>query len=175
MHLTRFAFFKLNWYHINAAPRRHFENNCTMSASWYWSHEIWFTNMFTLWYRRSFEKLYCNKESKKPIFFNVGFSFWIFFNVGIFFSFWDICLSKGVFLITSIAIRVGDLRLYINDEYGDEHLDERLICSMNALSCDFYSLRFNLHFIYSISFESLFEICLNSAAARFLSCDVNEI
>ena len=80
MHFARFASFKawLNWYHMYAAPRRHFENNCTMPASWYWSsHKTWFTNMFTLWYRRSSVKLYCNKELKKPIFFDIKTFFFL--------------------------------------------------------------------------------------------------
>ena len=114
MHLTRSAFFRLNWYHIYVASRRHFESNCTMFASWYWSHEIWFTNMFTSWYRRSFEKLYCSEESKKPISFDVKtfFSFWISFDVGIFFF-------LDVLLITFIAIWFDDLRLYNNNKYND--------------------------------------------------------
>ena len=73
MHLARSASLRawLDWYHIYAAPRRHFGSSCTMSASWYWSHEIWFTNMFTSWYRRSFGKSYCSEASKKPISFDV--------------------------------------------------------------------------------------------------------
>ena len=167
MHLKRSAFFKLNWYHIYVAPRRHFESNCIISASWYWSHEIWFINMFILWYKRSFEKLYCSEELKKPIFFNVEtfFFFWIFFNVRIFFSFWDICLS----------IRINDLRLYNNNKYDDWHWDKRLIYFINTLSYDFQSLNFNLYLIYSILFKLiLIKICLNSIAARFLSYNINE-
>ena len=169
MHLARFASFRLDWYHMYAAPRRHFESSCIMSASWYWSHGIWFTNMFTSWYRRSFGKSYCSEESKKSISFGVGFSFWISFGVGTFFS-------LGVFLITFVAIRVGGLRLCNNDEYGDRHLGERLTCFVNALSCDFHSLSFNLHSIYSTLFGSpLVEVCLNSIAARSLGCGVDEV
>ena len=124
--------------------------------------------MFISWYKRSFEKSYCSKESKKPIFFDVDFFFWIFFDV-------ETSFSLGVFLITFVTIRFGGLRLYNNDEYDDWHLNKRLTCSVNALSCDFHSLRFNLHSIYSISSESLFEIYLNSIAARSLNCDVSEI
>ena len=131
--------------------------------------------MFTLWYKRSFEKLYCNEKLKKPKFFDVNFSFWIFFNVKTFFSFWDIYLSISVFLITFITIRFDDLRFCINDKYEEKHLNKRLTCFINALSCDFHSLSFNLHSIHSISSKSLFEIRLNSVIARSLNYDVNKI
>ena len=159
MHLTRSTFFKLNWYHMYVASRRHFGSNCTMSASWYWSHGTWFTNMFTLWYKRSSGKSYCSEGSKKPIFFGVGTSF-----------------SLGVLLITFVAIWVDDLRLCNNDEYDDWHRGERLTCFVKTLSCDFHPLSFNLHSIYSTSFELyLIKVCLNPAVMRFLGCGVSEV